>query len=516
MPSLDLALLVGAIVVLVAVVAARLSTRIGMPALLLFLFVGIAMGDSGLGFDFNNAELAHNLGFAALVVILIEGGLTTRWADIRPSIAPAAMLATVGSIVSIGVMTALGHWVLGLPLIMAAMLGSVTAPTDAAAVFSVLRGLALPSGLRATLEAESGLNDAPTVLLVATFTSIAAHHAIHGNALVVAGIVAEELVGGALLGLVLGAIAVFLMPRVALPATGLYPLAAIAWAVMSYGIGVQLEVSGFAAVYVTSVMMGNGKLPHRQAVKSFAEGMGWVSQIGLFVMLGLLAKPARLTWQVIAVGVLAGLLLTFVARPVSVVVSTIWFKLPWRHMVFLSWAGLRGAVPIILATVPMSEHVPHSDDLFDIVLVFVVVFTALQAPTLPWVGRRLGLVDPDRPSDIDIEAAPLDRMGADLLQVHIPEGSLMAGVTIAELRMPRNAVVSLVIRGDERFAPSGRDVLRVGDDLLIVTPSGQRHEIEGRLTDIGRGGRLARWLGKGAKAQDPEAPSPKKPRFRRR
>lgn len=516
MASLDLDLLVGSLVVLVAVIAARVSSRVGLPALLLFLLVGIAMGNSGLGFKFSDATLAHNLGFAALVLILIEGGLTTKWSDIRPSIGPAAMLAFAGTLVSIGLVTLFAHFVLGIPLAIAALLGAVTAPTDAAAVFSVLRGIPLPSGLRATLEAESGLNDAPAVLLVATFTSMATHHAVHQNVGVVAGLVVEELIGGALLGLILGAIAVYFMPRVALPSSGLYPLTAVAWAVMSYGIGVQLHISGFAAVYVTSVLMGNGKLPHRHAVRSFSEGIGWVSQIGLFVMLGLLADPGRITWRVVLVGVVAGLFLTVVARPLSVIASTAWFKVPWRNQVFLSWAGLRGAVPIILATVPMSEHVPHADDLFDVVLVFVLVFTALQAPTLPWLARRLGLVDPEAMHDVDIEAAPLDRMGADLLQVHIPEGSHMAGVTIAELRMPRNAVVSLVIRGEQRFAPAGRDVLRVGDDLLIVTPSQERKQIETRLTEIGRGGRLARWLGTAGRGTDADPPTPRRRVSRRR
>ena len=495
MPNLDLALLVGSVVTLVAVLAAFLGTRIGLPALLLFLFVGMGLGDSGLGYHFSNASLAHQLGFAALVLILAEGGLTTKWSEIRPSIGPAVVLATLGTVVSILVMTGFGYWVLGLSLPVAALLGAVTAPTDSAAVFSVLRGVPLPASLRATLEAESGLNDAPVVLLVATFTAIATGHSLHGGPFVVGLMVVLALLGGALLGFAFGAIAVYLMPRVALPASGLYPLATLAWAVMSYGAGVYLHVSGFAAVYVCSVMIGNGKLPHRHAVRSFAEGIGWISQIGLFVMLGLLASPGRLTLRTVLVGVVAGLFLTAIARPLAVVVSTFWFRLPWQHQAFLSWAGLRGAVPIILATVPMSQHMARADVLFDVVLVFVVVFTALQGPTLPWVGRRLGLVDPDAARDVDIEAAPLDRISADLLQVRVPEGSRLAGVTVAELRMPPNAVVSLVIRDGHSFAPNGRDVLRVGDELLVVTPAKQRDVIEARLTEIGRGGRLAHWYG---------------------
>ena len=516
MPNLDLALLVGSVVTLVAVLAAFVGTRIGLPALLLFLLVGMGMGDSGLGFHFNDAALAHQLGFAALVLILAEGGLTTKWSEIRPSIGPAVMLATVGTMVSIGAMTAFGYWGLGLSLSVAALLGAVTAPTDSAAVFSVLRGLPLPASVRATLEAESGINDAPVVLLVATFTAVATGQGLHGGPLLVGLLVVLELLGGALLGLAFGAVAIYLMARVALPASGLYPLATIAWAVMAYGSGVFLHVSGFAAVYVCSVLIGNGRLPHRHAVRSFAEGIGWISQIGLFVMLGLLASPGRLTLRTVVVGVVAGLFLTAVARPLAVIVSTVWFRLPWRHQAFLSWAGLRGAVPIILATVPMSQNMERADVLFDVVLVFVVVFTALQGPTLPWVGRRLGLVDPDAARDVDIEAAPLDRISASLLQVRVPEGSRLAGVTVAELRMPPNAVVSLVIRDGRSFSPSGRDVLHVGDELLIVTPGSQRGLIESRLTEIGRGGRLAHWHGVRAGEAPDEKPRREGPSVLRR
>lgn len=493
MPSIDLALLVGAVVALVAVFAARLGSRVGLPALLIFLFLGMAMGNSGLGIQFDDADLAHGLGFAALVLILAEGGFTTKWVNIRPAIGLASMLATVGIGVSIALMGVFAHFVLGLPWAVAVLLGAVTAPTDSAAVFAVLRGVPLPNRVKATLEAESGLNDAPTVLLVAAASELSLGHAPeHGTFFVLLEVV-TELAGGVVLGLVLGAVGVWVLRRIALPSSGLYPLAAMAWAVATYGTGVALHLSGFAAVYVCAVVLGNGRLPHRHATRSFAEGVGWIAQIGLFVMLGLLANPGRITWHAAASGVLAGLFLTLVARPASVVASTVWFRMPWREQAFLSWAGLRGAVPIILATVPLYMRVPDADLLFDVVLVFVIVFTSLQAPTLPWVGRRLGLADPNAASDVDIEAAPLDKISADLLQIRIPEGSNLAGVRVRELRMPRNAVVSLVIREGNSFAPHGESRLRSGDELLIVTPGQHRAEVERRLTEIGRGGRLARW-----------------------
>lgn len=495
MAPIDLALLLGSIVALVAVLAARLGSRIGLPALLLFLFLGMLLGNNGLGLVFSDASLAHGLGFAALVLILAEGGLTTKWDAIRPALGAAGVLATAGILVSIGLMTLFGHYVLHLSVPIAILLGAVTAPTDSAAVFSVLRGVPLPSRVRAVLEAESGLNDAPTVLLVAAASELALGNQPHGGVAGLLGTVLLELSGGLLLGAVLGVAGVWVLRRVALPSSGLYPLATIAWVVATYGLGVAAHVSGFAAVYVCALALGNGKLPHRHATRSFAEGIGWIAQIGLFVMLGLLADPGRITLRSGLIGLVAGLFLTLVARPASVYLSTVAFHVPFREQVFLSWAGLRGAVPIILATVPMSEHVPRADQLFDVVVVFVVVFTSLQGPTLPWVARVLDLSDPSAARDVDIEAAPLDRIRAELLQVHVPEGSMLSGVRVSELRMPRNAVVSLVIRDGRSFAPHGYTQLRTGDEMLVVTPSRHRAEVERRLVEIGRAGRMARWYG---------------------
>ncbi len=491
--DLDLILLVGAVVVIVAILAARLGSRVGLPSLLLFLGLGMVMGESGLGVQFEDADLARALGFAALVIILAEGGLTTRWADIRSSTLLALVLATVGVGISVGLMTAFGYYVLGLDLWIAVLLGAVTSPTDAAAVFSVLRHVPIPHALRGALEAESGLNDAPTVLLVSLASAVALGLPTHGGVPGLVGLILLELAAGLAIGVSLGWLGVQLLRRVALPSSGLYPLAALVWAVLAYGIGAAAHTSGFAAVYVCALMLGNAQLPHRTATRSFVEGVGWIAQIGLFVMLGLLASPGRVTLYAVLVALLAGLFLTFLARPVSVYLSAVWFKVPLRHQLFLSWAGLRGAVPIVLATIPLSEDVPGAVFLFDVVLVFVIVFTCLQAPTLPFVGRRLGLLDDRAASDVEVEVAPLDRISADLLQVRIPPGSRLAGVEIGELRLPRHTVVSLIIRGAEPFNPAPQERIRVGDELLVVTPAAQREVTEERLRVVGRGGRLAGW-----------------------
>ena len=486
-------LLAGAGVLLAALGAARLSSSVGLPSLLLFLFLGVGVG---LWVEFDDAALAHDLGFAALVLILGEGGFTTKWREMRPILSLAGLLATVGIGVSIVAMTLFGHLVLGLDLATALLLGAVTAPTDSAAVFSVLRRVPIPARLRAILEAESGLNDAPVVLLVSAATAWALGESTESPPLIL-GMVLVELAGGLLLGLAIGWLGARVLKRIALPASGLYPLGAMGWALLAYGAGAYLHVSGFAAVYICAVVLGNSDLPHRNATKSFAEGVGWVAQIGLFVMLGLLAHPDRFSIDVRVTGVLAGLFLTLIARPLSVWACAAWFKVPWREQAFLSWAGLRGAVPIIMATVPLAAGVDHAGRTFDEVIIFVIVFTILQAPTLGWAARKLGITSGEDPLDIEVEVAPLDRIQADFMQIKVPADSRLHGVTIQELRLPRLTVVAVIIRDGNPIPVDARARIRSGDELLVVLPSRARKAVEQRFRRVGRRGRLASWLPEG-------------------
>ncbi len=493
--GLDQVLLLGSVVLLASIGAARLGARFGLPSLLLFLGLGVLVGE--LGVDFNDAGLAHSLGFAALVLILVEGGFTTRWVEIRGALPAAVLLATLGVGISVAAVAAFAHFVLGLDPASAVLLGAITSPTDAAAIFSVLRRVPLPAKLRATIEAESGFNDAPIVLLVATATSWSLGEGLEGGPVGMVLIILLELAGGAVVGAALGWLGVRVLRSIALPASGLYPLAAIGWAVMAYGLDSWLHLSGFAAVYACALVLGNGQLPHRHATRSFAEGVGWIAQIGLFVMLGMLADPLQVSLASAVAGVAAGAFLTFVARPLSVLACVTWLKVPWREQAFISWAGLRGAVPIIMATVPLAAGAPRATEIFDMVFAFVVAFTLLQSPTLPWAARLLRVSTGEDATDVEIEFAPLDTIKADMMQVHVPEGSRLHGVTIRELRLPRNSVVSLIVRDNEPFTPGPDRIVRVGDDLLIVTNGVDRKRVESRLRSISRGGRLARWQEEG-------------------
>jgi cell volume regulation protein A len=478
---LDLLLLVGAVVLLVAIAAVRLSVGSGLPSLLLYLGLGLLLGEDAIGLHFDDKEVAQALGFAALVVILAEGGLTTPWESIRPVVPAAAALSTIGTAVSVLVTGSAAHLLLDIDWRQAMLIGAVLAPTDSAAVFSVLRRVPLPSRLGGLLEAESGFNDAPVVILVVTLAG--AHDRPWWQ---LAGLLVFELAAGGAIGLAVGWAGAWGVRRIALPSSGLYPLAVLALCVAAYGAAAVVNASGFLAVYLAALFLGNARLPHRPATRGFVEGMAWLAQIGLFVMLGLLATPSELGGSILpALGV--GLVLLLIARPLAVLASVSWLGTPLREIGLLSWAGLRGAVPIVLATVP------GDDDIFNLVFVLVVVFTVVQGPTLPWVARRLGLVSAAEATSLDIESSPLLRLDADLLQVQVAEGSRLAGVEVFELRLPVGASITLVVRAGEAFVPADNTPLRVGDDLILVVVESVRRETEKRLRAVSRGGRLAGW-----------------------
>jgi cell volume regulation protein A len=493
--ELDLVLLIGASVLLVAIIAVRLSHNTGLPSLLLYVGLGVLLGDDVLGIKFENAELTRTLGYAALVIILAEGGLTTSWSTIRNAVPAAAALATVGVGVSVAVTGVAAHLLLGFDWQLALLFGAVVSSTDAAAVFSVLRRLPVRRRLAGILEAESGFNDAPVVILVVALSTAGALES--GDFVHILALLSAELAIGAVFGLAVGWLGAEAVRRVALPASGLYPLAVLALAVLAYAGAGFLHGSGFLAVYVAALVLGNARLPHRPATRGFAEGLAWLAQIGLFIMLGLLATPSELGSAILpALGV--GLALLALARPLSVLVSTALpiaaLRVPWRWQAFLSWAGLRGAVPIVMATVPVVEEVEGSEHLFNVVFVLVVFYTLVQGPSLPFVARRLGVAAPAEAVDLDLEVAPLDRLGADMLQVRIPQDSHLHGVEVFELRLPIGANVALIVRDGDTIVPSPTTLLRHGDELLVVTPAKVRVATERRLRAVSRYGRLAGWI----------------------
>ncbi|SDD11623.1 cell volume regulation protein A [Geodermatophilus telluris] len=491
--TVTVALAVGALVVLVAAIALRLADRLGLPSLLLYLALGVALGESGAGIQFEDYALTQTLGVAALVVILAEGGLTTRWGDVRSAVGPGLSLATVGVVVSVATTAAVAVALLGVDWPFALLLGAVVSSTDAAAVFATLRRLPLPRRVAAALEAESGLNDAPVILLVMVLADTLTGGAATSWWLT-AVVVVAELVGGSVIGVVLGAAGAWLLRRSALPLSGFYPLATLALCVLAYASATLAHTSGFVAVYLCGLVLGNAALPHRAASIGFAEGMASLAQIGLFVLLGLLVSPGRLP-EAIGPALLVGGALLLVARPLSVLASLVWFRMPWAQQAFISWAGLRGAVPIVLATFPLTAQVPGATFVFDTVFVLVVVFTLVQGRSLPWVARRLGIATPVTPRDVQVESAPLEELDAELMQMRVPEGSRLHGVYLPELRLPEDAAVVLIVRDGRSFVPDATTRLMRGDQALLVSARRSRSEAERRLRAVSRAGRLASWRG---------------------
>ncbi len=487
--DLDLVLLVTTGVLLAAVAAVRLVAGVGLPSLLLYLGIGLVIGEAGLGLQFESAELTQIIGSVALAMILAEGGFTTDLRVVRPVAPLAGVLAVAGVFLSVAITGGLVHVLLGVDVRTSILLGAVASSTDAAAVFAVLRRLPIRARLRAVVEAESGFNDPPVIILVTIVTSSAwADAGVVG----VGGQVLYQLVLGGLLGVLVARAGVWVLSRSALPASGLYPLATLGIAFFAYAVAGVAGASPFLAIYVAGLTLGSSRLPHRGTTAGFVESMAWLAQIGLFIMLGLLASPGRLL-EALPTALVVGGILTFVARPLSVTLSATPFRVPWRDQAFISWAGLRGAVPIVLATIPMSVGMPGAERIFDVVFLLVVVFTLVQGPTLPSVARLLGVVEESSPRDVTIESAPLDELDATLLRFSVAPQSQLVGVEVSELRLPAGAALSLVLRGGEIFVPGATTVLRAGDHALIAAAREHHPAIERRLRAVSDAGRLAGW-----------------------
>ena len=489
--SLAPALLVGAVIVLISILGVRFAGRLGVPGLLLYLGIGLFLGTFFDQLNFQDAELAAILGYIALVLILVQGGLTTRISELRPVLWPAITLASVGVLASIGVVAVPLIFFTGMSTSNAMLLAAVLAATDAAAVFSVLRKLKLAPRLRTVLEGEAGFNDAPVVVLV----SLIASGAFTDSPWWLISLrILGELIGGAIIGVLGGLAARWVLPRLALSAVGLYPIAAMAMLVGTFALADFIHVSGFMAVYVGAVLLGSAtRLPHRRSIIGFADGLAWISEIGLFVMLGLLVNVSRLP-AALGIAAVAGVTLVFIARPIASFVSLTPFRWGLRERVFVSVAGLRGAVPIVFAAIPLGLAVTGAEQVFDATVIVVIVLLAVQTPLLPMLAKRLRVTLPTEAAEFDLESAPLDAMNAVVLALDVPEGSGLIGVFISELGLPAGAVVSLIVRGNEPYPIDSNSRLRALDRVLVVCPGDVRIATEERLRLVAKDGRLATWI----------------------
>ncbi|MDQ4023971.1 MAG: potassium/proton antiporter [Actinomycetota bacterium] len=457
----------------------RASERIGLPVVLIFLMIGVLAGVEGIGrIDFEDYGFAYRVGTIALALILFDGGLNTPRSALRRSVRPAAVLATVGVIGTAGVL-AWGAHVAGMPLPDALLLGAVVSSTDAAAIFSVLRGSGINLKWRVgtTLEVESGLNDPLAVILTTLLTRNLVTPVSPFDWHIPAEIVLEIAVGLAV-GIAVGRGGGELLRRFRLPSGGLYPVLTLALALVSFGAATILHGSGFLAVYVAGVVLGDGHLPYRTSLTRVHDAVAWLAQIAMFLLLGLLVTPSRLV-PVAALGLGLSLFLLLVARPLITAVCLAPFAYTRRDIVFVGWAGLRGAVPIVLATYPVLAGAPGAHRIFDLVFFIVVVSALLQGGTIRWLTRRLGLEStegPRPPAVLEIESA--QPLRGELLSFYIDPALGMEGETIANLPFPQGSAATLIVRGQELIAPKGNTVLQAGDHVYVLTPPDERAFVE--------------------------------------
>ena len=469
MISFEYILLVGSGLILISLAIARISDNIGVPTLLLFLVVGMLAGSEGLGgIDFSDYGLARSIGTIALVLILFAGGLDTDWSSVRPVLREATILATFGVMSTAVLVGIFATYVLGFSLLEGLLFGSVVSSTDAAAVFALLRSrnVSLRGNLKPLLELESGSNDPMAVFLtVGLIQVLTAQMDSLGE---FAALFFYQMGFGALFGFGLGKGMVFLLNRLKFSYQGFYPVFALAFAVFIFGITAAINGSGFLAVYVAGLVVGNSEIIQKRSLLRFFDGLAWLSQVSMFLTLGLLVFPSHVM-NVVGMGLLVSAVLMFVARPVSVYVSLTFSKLRLNEKALVSWVGLRGAVPIILATFPLLAGLPGSELMFNLVFFIVLTSTLFQGWSIPVLARLLKVDTPlKRTSSYPLEFDAPRETNTELVDLMVPYNSSVAGRTIVELGLPNDSLIVLIIRNEEFLVPSGGTVLESGDTILAL------------------------------------------------
>lgn len=450
-----------------SVLFTRPLDRVGVPVVLLFLALGMVGGSEGLGqVSFDNYEMAFRVGTIALILILFDGGLNTSRGSIHSSIAPAGMLATLGVLGTAGLMAVIGR-MLGLSWGEAVLIGAIVSSTDAAAVFAVLRGgsLRVQKRVRNTIEVESCINDPMAVIL-----TVAAVEAVgkggSPSAWLLLTVPLQLLIGG-VIGVLTGYATQWVLARIRFSTTGLYPVATLSAAFVAFGAATLIYGSGFLAVFAAAAVMGNGPLPYKAGLTRVHDAVAWFSQVTMFLMLGLLVFPSKLL-EVAGVGLALGLALALVARPLAVAACLLPFRWPAKEVGYVSWVGIRGAVPIILAMFPVMAQIPGGERIFHIVFFIVVVSALVPGASILPLTRRLGLVEhgPPTPSAA-LEMHSLRRMNGDIRVYHVQDSVAVCGATLSEVQFPQDSAVILIVRGDELVAARGNTRIQTGDHVYV-------------------------------------------------
>ncbi len=469
-------LLIGSILLFVSIVMGKTGYRFGVPVLLVFLGVGMLFGSDGLGIQFHNAHEAQSIGMIALSVILFSGGMDTKFKDIRPVLAPGLVLSTMGVLLTTVFTGIFIWWISGMswsniyfPLTVSLLLAATMSSTDSASVFAILRSqkINLKHNLRPLLELESGSNDPMAYML--TIVLIPIIQSAGANGWQIAGDFVIQFVVGAIAGYLLGKLAVLMLNRLNIDNQALYPILLLAFVFFTFSITGLLKGNGYLAVYIAGIMTGNHKIAHRKEINTFMDGLSWLFQIIMFLCLGLLVNPHEML-EVAAVALLIGVFMIVVGRPLSVFLCLLPFKkkINFKSQLFVSWVGLRGAVPIIFATYPVVAEVPGADMIFNIVFFITIVSLVIQGTTVSRAARllKLSLPMPKTGNDFGVELP--EEIGSDLYDIVVTDELLSRGNRLRDLNMPQGTLVIIVKRNDKYLVPNGSLKLRKDDKLLLI------------------------------------------------
>lgn len=480
--NIEFYLLPVSLLFLLSILAGKISSRFGLPALLLFLAVGMLSGSDGLGIQFHDAEAAHTISTVALCVILFSGGLDTKFNEIKPVASSGVVLATVGVLLMALVTGFLTWWILGesvvatnVSILTALLTASIMSSTDSASVFSILRSrnLNLKNNLRPLLELESGSNDPMAYLLVITLVSLI-QQGDNVNFGYAAFLLFVQLTVGALAGYFLGKGAVLFINRIQLSNHSLYPILVFTVAIFVFSVAYFIRGNGYLAVYVAGLVIGNSKFVHKRSSLEFFDGMAWLSQLLMFLTLGLLVNPNELI-PIAGPAIVISFLMIFISRPVAVFLCLAPFKkFRLRDKIFISWVGLRGAVPIIFAIIPLAENIPHARLIFNVVFFCTLASLLIQGTSLSVVAKWLHLVEDsteeEKPAQPTIRPEEIKSVSK---QIQVTHESLKYGERLMQLPLPESAKVVLVRRDDCYFVPMGNTPLKIGDVLLVITDSAE-------------------------------------------
>lgn len=465
----DKLLLLTAVLMILGIISSKFSARLGLPVLVLFMVVGMLAGSEGLGrIHFEDLQLAHGVGSVALALILFDGGLNSPVSSLRMAWKPAAVLATVG-VVGTSLITGLvATWALGLSLLEGMLLGSIVGSTDAAAVFAVLRnaGLRLRQRLAATLEIESGANDPMAIFLTVGIIQLLTGET--GSIQELVPLFLKQMGLGLVVGYGVARLSQQVINRINLASGGLYPILTMSCGLLAFGLAALLEGSGFLAIYIAGLVLGNAKLTYQRETLFFHGAMAWAGQITMFVLLGLLSNPSELV-DVALPSLLVASALILLARPLTVVPLLLPFHYTARELVLISWVGLKGAVPIILATYPLLAGLPSGRIIFNVVFFVVLLSATLQGGLLPLFARKLELEEPAEPEPpLSIMISSLRDVDAEILDYQLGAESRATGRPLRDLALPEGAVAALLSRGSRLVPPRGSTVLEPGDHIFMV------------------------------------------------